>query len=172
MSYFNQNRYSLRQVVLMLTIAFLCISAITYAAVTLPYTFTPGTPISASQVNADFSALANAVNAIPTTPAMIHGNISSTGAIINSSSGFTVTREVPGSGSGYYTIFPTTPFPKLPDCVAQAMLNLANYRTVICEARTVSTSRIDIYCYSLSTLTGNLVINGPWDTNFTFICAD
>lgn len=43
------------------------------AAVTVPNTFTAGTPISASAMNANFAALANAVPAISTQSASILG---------------------------------------------------------------------------------------------------
>jgi hypothetical protein len=48
----------------MLTIACLGVAVISYAAVNIPYTFTTGTTISSSQVNSNFTTLANAINAI------------------------------------------------------------------------------------------------------------
>ena len=62
MSYFNDKNYSLRQIVIFLTIAFSLVTVISYAAVLLPNTFTAGTTISASQVNANFDALKTAVD--------------------------------------------------------------------------------------------------------------
>lgn len=58
MGYFNQKRFTMRQVVGLLAVAFLGIAVIAYA-VTVPNTFTSGTPISSSQVNANFTALNN-----------------------------------------------------------------------------------------------------------------
>jgi len=88
MSYFSKNRFSLRQVVLLLAIVFVMFISIPYAIgklvvnpigntpiytggpifalgslpvvnVTVPNEFTSGTTISSSQVNANFSAIAN-----------------------------------------------------------------------------------------------------------------
>jgi hypothetical protein len=62
MSYFSKNRFSLRQVVLILTIVFIGIAVLSYATVTIPNTFTSGTTISSSQVNANFAAVKEAID--------------------------------------------------------------------------------------------------------------
>ncbi len=59
MSYLSKKRFTMRQVVGLLTIVFLGIAVIAYAAVNIPNTFAPNTTISASQVNANFTAVAN-----------------------------------------------------------------------------------------------------------------
>lgn len=61
MSYFSKNRFSLRQVVLLLTIVFIGVAVISYATVTIPNTFTSGTTISSSQMNDNFTAIKNAI---------------------------------------------------------------------------------------------------------------
>ena len=62
MGYSDAKRYSLKQIVIFLTIAFSLVTVISYAAVTIPNTFTSGTTISSSQVNANFAALKTAVD--------------------------------------------------------------------------------------------------------------
>jgi hypothetical protein len=64
MNFFNKNRFSLRQVVIMLSIAFAGVAAISYAALTVPNNFTAGSTISAAQVNQNFSTLASAMPGI------------------------------------------------------------------------------------------------------------
>ncbi len=59
MSYFNKRSFTMRQVIGLLTVVFLGITVIAYAAVNIPNTFAPNTTISASQVNANFTAVAN-----------------------------------------------------------------------------------------------------------------
>ncbi len=61
MSYFSKNRFSLRQVVLLLTIVFIGVAVISYATVTIPNTFSSGTTISSSQMNDNFTAVKNAI---------------------------------------------------------------------------------------------------------------
>lgn len=58
MSYFSKKRFSLRQIVFLLSIVFAGIAVISYATVNIPNTFTSGTTISSSQVNSNFTALA------------------------------------------------------------------------------------------------------------------
>jgi hypothetical protein len=77
MSYFNKKRFSMRQVVGLLTIVFLGIAVITYAAVNIPYTFSSGQTAKASEVNANFQALANAMPAVKTAGLADSANISS-----------------------------------------------------------------------------------------------
>ena len=65
MKYFSKKRFTMRQVVGLLTFVFLGISVFTYAAVTLPYPdFVAGNPISSDQVDANFTALKTAVDAL------------------------------------------------------------------------------------------------------------
>jgi hypothetical protein len=66
MKYFSKKRFTMRQVVGLLTFVFLGITVIAYAAVTIPNTFSSGTTISSSQVNANFTALGNAMPAVKT----------------------------------------------------------------------------------------------------------
>jgi hypothetical protein len=61
MGYFQKQRFSLGQVVIMLALVLIGIGVISYAAVTIPNTFISGTTISSSQVNANFNALATAM---------------------------------------------------------------------------------------------------------------
>ncbi len=63
MRYINKNRFSLKQVVIMLTVAFLGIAALSYA-VDIPNQFTQGTTISATEMNANFAAVKMAVDAL------------------------------------------------------------------------------------------------------------
>ncbi len=63
MRYFNKKRFTMRQVIGLLTIVFLGIVAIGYA-VTIPHTFTSGTTISSSQVNANFTAVKTAIDTL------------------------------------------------------------------------------------------------------------
>ncbi len=60
--YLLRERFSLRQVVGMLTLVILGISVLAYATVTIPNTFTSGTTAKSSEVNANFTALADAMN--------------------------------------------------------------------------------------------------------------
>jgi hypothetical protein len=60
MSYFNKKSFTMRQVIGLLTIVFLGISAITYA---VSFTdFTSGTTISSSEMNTKLNALKDAIN--------------------------------------------------------------------------------------------------------------
>jgi len=59
----DRKRFSLRQIVVMLATTLLGIAAIGYASsVTIPNTFISGTTISASQMNANFTAVKTAVD--------------------------------------------------------------------------------------------------------------
>lgn len=61
--HFSKKRFSLRQVIGMLTAVIVGGAALAYASsVTIPYTFTSGSTASSSEVNANFQALANAIN--------------------------------------------------------------------------------------------------------------
>lgn len=82
--YLSKDRFSLRQVVGMLTVAFLGVSVLAYAAVNLPFTFTAGSPARASEVNANFQATANAIPAMKTTYLQYSPLINSTGTTVYS----------------------------------------------------------------------------------------
>lgn len=61
--YFSKDRFSLRQVVGMLTVVIIGGGVLAYATtVTIPNTFVSGTTAKASDVNANFTALADAIN--------------------------------------------------------------------------------------------------------------
>ncbi len=75
--YFSKERFSLRQVVGMLTMVIVGISVIAYATVTIPYTFTSGTTAKSSEVNANFTALANAMPGIKDVYLADYSNITS-----------------------------------------------------------------------------------------------
>lgn len=60
--HFSKDRFSLRQVIGMLTAVIVGATALAYASVTIPYTFTSGSTASSTEVNANFQALANAIN--------------------------------------------------------------------------------------------------------------
>ncbi|MDA8098807.1 MAG: hypothetical protein M0042_04210 [Nitrospiraceae bacterium] len=62
----NEKRYTLRQVVILLVLAFCCMAALAYANATVPNSFTAGTTISAKKMNQNFSALAASMPAIKT----------------------------------------------------------------------------------------------------------
>ena len=65
MRYFSKKRFTMRQVVGLLTVVFLGIAVIAYAAVTVPNPdFIAGQPISSDQVDANFTALGNAMPAV------------------------------------------------------------------------------------------------------------
>ena len=78
MSYFNKKKFTMRQVVGLLTGVFLGITVIAYAAVTVPNTFTSGTTISSSQVNANFTALGNAMPAVKAVESTNYTTVTST----------------------------------------------------------------------------------------------
>ena len=61
MSYFNKKSFTMRQVIGLLTVVFLGIAVIAYAA-SIPSTFSSGQTISSSAVNQNFQALADAIN--------------------------------------------------------------------------------------------------------------
>lgn len=61
--YLSKERFSMRQVAGLLTVVFTGIAVLSYAAVSIPYTFTAGTTAKASEVNANFQTLANALPA-------------------------------------------------------------------------------------------------------------
>ena len=61
MKYFNKKRFTMRQVVGLLTVVFLGITVFTYAAVSFT-DFTTGTTISSSEMNTKLNALKDAVN--------------------------------------------------------------------------------------------------------------
>lgn len=63
MSYFDKKRFTMRQVVGLLIIVFLGITAAAYA-VNITYAFTSGSPIKASEMNQNFADVKNAVDAL------------------------------------------------------------------------------------------------------------
>lgn len=68
--YLSRKRFSMRQVVGLLMIVFLGVTVLAYAAVSIPHNFTPNTTAKASEVNANFQALANAMPAAWTTSSL------------------------------------------------------------------------------------------------------
>ncbi|MDI6801787.1 MAG: hypothetical protein QMD01_07050 [Thermodesulfovibrionales bacterium] len=76
--YFSKERFSMGQVVGLLAVIFIGITVLAYAAVNIPYTFTSGTTAKASEVNANFQALANSMPAVKTTYVATAENITST----------------------------------------------------------------------------------------------
>lgn len=60
--YFLKKKFSTGQVIGLLATVFLGITALAYAAVTIPHTFHSGTTASANEVNENFQALADAIN--------------------------------------------------------------------------------------------------------------
>ncbi|MBI5180311.1 MAG: hypothetical protein HZA05_02780 [Nitrospirae bacterium] len=94
MKYFNKKRFTMRQVVGLLTVVFLGITVIAYAAVTVPNSFSTGTTISSSQVNANFTALGNAMPAVKT--ASFTNNPAFTSTTATSVGSITVTPPVDG----------------------------------------------------------------------------
>ncbi len=85
--YLSRDRFSLRQVIGMLTLVIVGISVLTYAAVTIPYTFTSGTTAKSSEVNANFQAIATAMNNRTSAISNMAGtwNYTSTKSQLNSS---------------------------------------------------------------------------------------
>lgn len=75
MSCFNKKRFTMRQVVGLLVIVFLGITVIAYAAVNIPYSFTSGNPIRASEMNDNFTAVKNAFDALETKAATLEGKV-------------------------------------------------------------------------------------------------
>ena len=123
----------------MLTFAFLCIAVISYASVTIPNTFSPGTTISSSQVNANFTAMANAING-----ATVHGIINPNGTIFSGSGNFTASRM----GTGYYeVVFTPGAFTKQPACVTASD---AGAPTLTCSNSGGAPDALDIRCYTVS----------------------
>jgi len=63
MKYFNKKRFSMKQVVFLLSLVIVGIAIFAYAStVTIPNTFTSGTTISSTQMNANFTAVKTAVD--------------------------------------------------------------------------------------------------------------
>lgn len=65
--YLSKERFSMKQVAGLLAVVFVGVAVFSYAGVSIPYTFTVGTTAKASEVNANFQALANAMPAVKTT---------------------------------------------------------------------------------------------------------
>lgn len=83
MRYSNRKRFTMRQVVGLLTFVFLGITVIAYAAVTVPNTFSSGTTISSSQVNANFTALGNAMPAVKSIATFYDTALPNSGTVVN-----------------------------------------------------------------------------------------
>jgi hypothetical protein len=62
--YFNKNRFSLRQVVVLLALAFSGLALLSYGAITIPNSFTPGSTISSSEMNVNFGAVKTAIDSL------------------------------------------------------------------------------------------------------------
>ncbi len=63
-----QKRFSMAETIGLLSVVLVGVAIYAYAATTVPNTFAPNTPAKASEVNANFSALATAIDAISLTP--------------------------------------------------------------------------------------------------------
>ncbi len=72
MSYFNKKRFTMRQVVGLLTVVFLGITAFAYA-VNITYTFSSGSPIRASEMNQNFTDIKNAVDTLESKVTTLEG---------------------------------------------------------------------------------------------------
>jgi len=69
-----KKRFSMAETVGLLVLAALSVAAVGYAVTTVPHTFTAGTTAVADEVNANFQALANAIDAIQLdTPDQVRG---------------------------------------------------------------------------------------------------
>lgn len=108
MSYFNKKRFTMKQVISLLTVVFLGVSVIAYAAMTKPHPdFTNGQTISSSQVNDNFDALYNAMPTVADVYNYYFGSItSSTTPTIPISMTVTPPRDgyIVVRGSGRFTI--------------------------------------------------------------------
>lgn len=82
--YLSKERFSMRQVIGLLAVVFVGVAVFSYAGVSIPYTFTAGTTAKASEVNANFQALANAMPAVKTTYLNEKVITSTTGEQLNS----------------------------------------------------------------------------------------
>ncbi len=112
MKYYNcvqTKRFTPGQFIIGLVSLFFGITVIAYAAVTVPNSFSSGATISSGQVNANFTALGNAMPAVkqstPTSSLQLSGTIANVTSI-------TVTPPVAGyivlTGSGTVEIDPVT----------------------------------------------------------------
>lgn len=102
--YLFKKKFSTAQVVGLLSTAFLGITVLAYATVTIPNNFTADTTAKASEVNANFQALADAIN--NRTSATLVGmagtwNYTRNGSYLNTSSGNTICTY---SGTGTLTL--------------------------------------------------------------------
>jgi hypothetical protein len=103
----------------------------------------------------------------------VHGTIAASGAIYNGvTGGFAVQHE---PDSGRYTIVFDTPFPALPDCIAQRGVANLGYR---CEMHAIDPSSALASC-TMSTVVRDAETTGydivdfdlPNDLGFSFICV-
>ncbi len=167
MSYFNRNRYS-ALVVLMMMFVF-CLALNSYAAsVTIPNTFTSGTTISSSQVNQNFSTLANAINSMSTNTiqAMVYGYITSNGTIFSGSGNFTVNR----SSAGLYSIvFPTGLPNKTPACTVSSAYGINLSPPRLCGFTDMAPDGLIVNCVQWS-VSGTAILSTATDLSFNFIC--
>jgi hypothetical protein len=106
MGNFQKQRFSLGQVVIMLALVFIGIAVISYAAVTIPYTFTSGTTISSSEVNANFQALKEGM---PGIQFLNIGSVSNISTTITNCGSIVITAPIDGyvlvQVSGYAVTF-------------------------------------------------------------------
>ncbi len=72
MSYLSKKRFTMRQVVGLLTVMFLGITAFAYA-VNITYTFSSGSPIRASEMNQNFTDIKNAVDTLESKVTTLEG---------------------------------------------------------------------------------------------------
>lgn len=93
MGYLSKKRFSTRDVVLMLTAVILGMGVFAYATVKIPNTFTSGTAISSSAVNANFTSLANQMPAVKQVKQSSWLAMSTTAATLQS-----ITVTPPGDG--------------------------------------------------------------------------
>ncbi len=197
MSYFTKNRYPIRLVVILLTlltdekgdtmahfnrnrhlaVAVLIIMLTFFpalnsyaASVTIPNTFTSGTTISSSQVNENFSTLANAINSMSTNtiPTMAYGLISANGTIFSGSGNFTVSKNTLTAGT--YSIAFSNGFPnKTPACVISSGYGVSTSPVRVCGLAGTAPDGIDIVCVQY-TISGRAIVSTPSDVSFNFIC--
>ncbi|MEK6700126.1 MAG: hypothetical protein AABZ10_13930 [Nitrospirota bacterium] len=190
MRYFSKQRFTMWQVIGFLTIAFLGITAIAYAAtVTIPNTFSPGNPILSGQVNDNFTALKSgidqnksvavcsaetAVVELTTTTSDINTvsiTVPGPGTILVSGSG---TFHVDNSGTafweGYVWITDTTGGmgSAINAWMGPGGLPAGVYRTPVHEQRTFTVNAAGTYTYYFTgSHTGTQVVSVLWSN----ICA-
>ncbi len=118
MNYLSKKRFTMRQVVGLLTIVFLGIAVIAYAAVTIPNTFSNGQPISSGQVNQNFATLGNAMPAVKTASNAY--TVPYTNTSVASVASITVTPPV----NGYIILTGTTSIGIVQGVIANNYVNI------------------------------------------------